>query len=77
MCFQSNIYLTWLIWTAEASDKLLNIFLHRGATVDFVPHHSHCKCIMKGSSDGQYEQEERLQQEKNSFNIHLGSWLLF
>ena len=47
-----------------ASDQLLNTFLHRRRTVDFVLHHLHCKCIMKGSSNGQYEQEEWLWQEK-------------
>lgn len=30
------------------SDWLLNTFLHRRA-VDFIPHHLHWKCIMKGS----------------------------
>ena len=32
--------------------------------MDLVLHHFHYKCIMKRSSNGQYEQEESLQQEK-------------
>ena len=39
--------------------------------MDFL-HHLHYKCIIKGSSNGQYEQEEWLWQTKDCSNAHMG-----
>lgn len=39
--------------------------------MDFL-HHLHYKCIIKGSSHGQYEQEEWLRQTKGRSNAHMG-----
>ena len=59
----ADFYLTHLD-SILASDQLLNPCLHSRRTVDLVLHHFHCKYIMKGSSNGQYEQEESLQRDK-------------
>lgn len=54
-----------------ASDQLLNVFLHRRQTVDFV--FLHCKRVMKGSKNGQLKKSK-----KNGFQVfHLGDPPLF
>ncbi len=46
------------------SDKLWNTFLHRTKTADCVACLDHWNRFRKGSFKGQYEQEDRLQQEE-------------
>ena len=53
-----------------ASDQLLNTFLTQREDCGSILHHLDSRYIMKrSSSNGQYEQEESLQQEKTCFCV--------
>ena len=41
-----------------SSNQLSKTFFYTRSLVRFGPHHLHSKCLMKGSSHAQYEQEE-------------------